>query len=186
MTFSGSIWPASCAGGSGKQVQVPAPGPSAPPAYHIDRPPLSPLPSPLRGEAQAHQKAGSGPCGAPVPGRAPGGAETAPGGPWLLLGSGYGGQGSRVKEGPARGPGWRFPGPPVRPGNTTRSLTLGAWPVGYGRGSVTGAAWDRPLDYRRSLGGPPPSGGGGRQAPTGPQGPGHTVRAKARTPNCIQ
>lgn len=52
------------------------------------------------------------PAGAPVPGRAPGGAETAPGGPWLLLGVGYGGQGSRVKEGPERGPGWRFPGPP--------------------------------------------------------------------------
>ena len=84
----------------------------------------------------------------------------------MLLGVGYGAGAQDVKGGPQRGPGWRFWAVPRKAQNTTRPLTSWGAAVGYGRGSGTGAACDRPLDYQAQ-----PGGGTAAVRRWGPSGP---------------
>lgn len=97
-------------------------------------------------------------------------------------GLGYGGQGSRVKEGPARGPGWRFPAQPeILPGLDAGDLSRRLWQGGPFRAKpgtdplATGAAGGTTAARRWGPSGPPAR--KGRVISSG---------RIARTPSCIQ
>ena len=107
-------------------------------------------------------------------------------GPWegrgCSWGLGHGGQGSRVKEGPARGPGWRFPAQPeILPGLDAGDLARRLWQGGPFRAKpgtdplATGAAGGTTAARRWGPSGPPAR--KGRVISSG---------RIARTPSCIQ